>query len=86
MDGLDSRLLAGFRTHFPNYSQLQERTATHQRKILQDMLQAAIVQKRSTPTSGQLLVRLSVPVKHFPPKSMPAKLRRPSLNTRVGII
>jgi len=25
MDGLDSRLLAGFRTHFPNYSQLQER-------------------------------------------------------------
>ena len=42
MDGLDSRLLAGFRTHFPNYSQLQERTATHQRKILQDMLQAAI--------------------------------------------
>ena len=42
MDGLDSRLLAGFRTHFPNYSQSQERTATHQRKVLQDMLQAAI--------------------------------------------
>jgi hypothetical protein len=42
MDGLDSRLLAGFRTHFPNYSQSQDRTATHQRKVLQDMLQAAI--------------------------------------------
>jgi len=42
MDGLDSRLLAGFRTHFPKYSQSQERTATHQRKVLQDMLQAAI--------------------------------------------
>ncbi len=42
MDGLDSRLLAGFCTHFPNYSQSQERTATHQRKILQEMLQAAI--------------------------------------------
>ena len=42
MDGLDSRLLAGFCTHFPNYSQLQERMATHQRKVLQDMLQAAI--------------------------------------------
>jgi hypothetical protein len=42
MDGLDSRLLAGFCTHFPNYSQSQERTATHQRKVLQDMLQATI--------------------------------------------
>jgi len=42
MDCLDSCLLAGFRTHFPNYSQSQERTATHQRKVLQDMLQAAI--------------------------------------------
>ncbi len=42
MDGLDSRLLASFRNHFPNYSQSQERTATHQRKVLQEMLQAAI--------------------------------------------
>jgi len=42
MDGLDSRLLARFSTQFPNYSQLQECTATHQRKVLQDMLQAAI--------------------------------------------
>jgi hypothetical protein len=42
MVGLDPRLLAGFHTHFPKYSKLQERTATHQRKILQDMLQAAI--------------------------------------------
>jgi hypothetical protein len=42
MDGLDPCLLAGFRTHFPDYSKLQERTATHQRKVLQDMLQANI--------------------------------------------
>jgi hypothetical protein len=42
-------------------------------------------QKQSTPTSGQLLVRLSVPAKHSPPKSMPAKLRRPFLITRVGM-
>ncbi len=42
MDGLDSRLLTGFRTHFPNYSQSQEHTSTHQRKVLQEMLQAAI--------------------------------------------
>jgi hypothetical protein len=32
MDGLYSCLLAGFRTHFPNYSKLQVRTATHQPK------------------------------------------------------
>jgi hypothetical protein len=42
MDGLDSCLLAGFRTHFPNYSKLQVRTITHQCEILQVMLQAAI--------------------------------------------
>jgi hypothetical protein len=45
MDDLDSRLLTGFRTHFPNYSQSQDRTATHQQKVLQDMLQAAICAK-----------------------------------------
>ncbi len=45
MDGLDPCLLAGFRTHFPNYSKSQERTATHQRKVLQYMLQAAIQAK-----------------------------------------
>ena len=82
---LDSCLLTGFRTHFPNYSQSQECTATHQHMVLQDMLQAANVPKRSTPTSGQSLVRLLVPVKHSPPKSMPAKLRRPSLITRLGM-
>jgi hypothetical protein len=42
MDGLNSCLLAGFRTHFPNYSKLQARTTTHQCKVLQEMLQAAI--------------------------------------------
>jgi hypothetical protein len=42
MDGLDSCLLAGFCTYFPDYSKLQERTATHQRKVLQVMLQAAL--------------------------------------------
>jgi hypothetical protein len=43
MDGLDSCLLASFCTQFPNYSKLQART--HQRKILQEMLQAAICAK-----------------------------------------
>jgi hypothetical protein len=42
MDGLDPCLLVGFRIHFPDYSKLQERMATHQRRVLQDMLQAAI--------------------------------------------
>jgi hypothetical protein len=42
MDGLDSCLLAGFRTYFPDYRKLQERTATHQRKVLQAILQAAL--------------------------------------------
>ncbi len=42
MDGFDSCLLAGFCTYFPDYSKLQERTATHQRKVLQAMLQAAL--------------------------------------------
>jgi hypothetical protein len=42
MDGLDSCLLAGFCTHFHDYSKLQACTTTHQRKVLQEMLQAAI--------------------------------------------
>ncbi len=42
MDGLDPCLLAGFYTHFLDYSKSQECTATHQHKVLQDMLQAAI--------------------------------------------
>jgi hypothetical protein len=42
MDCLESCLLAGFHTHFPNYSKLQAHKTTHQRKVLQEMLQAAI--------------------------------------------
>ncbi len=42
MDSLDSCLLAGFRTHFPNYRKSQARTTTHQCKVLQEMLQAPI--------------------------------------------
>jgi hypothetical protein len=42
MDGRDYCLLAGFRTYFPEDSKLQERTTTHQRKVLQAMLQASL--------------------------------------------
>ncbi len=42
IDGLDHRLSAGFRTHFPDYSKSQDRTATHQQTVLQVMLQAAL--------------------------------------------
>ncbi len=42
IDGLDHRLTAGFHTHFPDYSKSQDRAATHQRKVLQEMLQAAL--------------------------------------------
>ncbi len=42
MDNLDSFLLAGFHTYLPDYSKLQERTATHQRKVILVMLQAAL--------------------------------------------
>jgi hypothetical protein len=42
MNDLDSCLLAGFCTYFPDYSKLQERTATHQHKVLQARLQAAL--------------------------------------------
>ncbi len=45
MDGLNFCLLASFRTHFPNYSKLQACTTTHQHKVLQEMLQAAICAK-----------------------------------------
>jgi hypothetical protein len=41
IDGLDSRLLTGFRRFFPGYSNVQSLNATHQRKVLQEMLQAA---------------------------------------------
>ncbi len=42
IDGLDDRLMPGFCTHFPNYSNSQDRAATHQRTVLQEMLQAAL--------------------------------------------
>jgi hypothetical protein len=45
MDSLDSCLIAGFRTHFLDYSKLQECTATYQHKVLHEMLQAAICAK-----------------------------------------
>ncbi len=41
-DGLDHYLKAGFRTHFPDYSKSQDCAATHQRKVFQEMLQAAL--------------------------------------------
>jgi hypothetical protein len=42
MDGLDSHLLAGFCTYFLDFNKSQELTATHQRKVLQGILQAAL--------------------------------------------
>jgi hypothetical protein len=41
MEGLDHRLITGFRRFFPHHSVVQSLNATHQRKILQQMLQAA---------------------------------------------
>jgi hypothetical protein len=46
INGLDHCLMDGFRTHFPNYSKSQDCAATHQRKVLQEMLQAALHAKR----------------------------------------
>ncbi len=42
MDGLDSCLLAGFCTHFHDFGKLQAQTATHQRQVFHEMLQATI--------------------------------------------
>jgi hypothetical protein len=42
IEGLDHRLKASFRTHFPNYSKSQDCAATHQRKVIQEMLQATL--------------------------------------------
>ncbi len=42
LDGLDTPLTAGFHTHFPHYSKLQNCTITHQCKVLQEMLQSAL--------------------------------------------
>ena len=41
INGLDPRLLTGFRRNFPNHSVVQPLDAAHQRKVLQEMLQAA---------------------------------------------
>jgi hypothetical protein len=41
IDGLDPHLLTGFRRNFPNHSVVQPLNAAHQRKVLQEMLQAA---------------------------------------------
>jgi hypothetical protein len=45
IDGLNSRLIAGFCSHFPNYSVLQALTTTHQRKTLEAMMQATVTAK-----------------------------------------
>ncbi len=45
IDGLDSWLIPGFCSHFPNYSILQALTATHQCKTLEAMMQAAVKAK-----------------------------------------
>jgi hypothetical protein len=41
MEGLDQRLITGFHRNFPQHSVVQPLDATHQWKILQEMLQAA---------------------------------------------
>ena len=41
MEGLDNRLVTGFWRIFPSHSVVQPLNATHQRKTLQEMLQAA---------------------------------------------
>jgi hypothetical protein len=45
IDDLDHCLLAGFCTHFPDYSKSPDCAAAHQRTVLQDMLQAALCAK-----------------------------------------
>ncbi len=41
MEGLDNRLVTGFQRNFPSHSIVQPLNTTHQRKTLQEMLQAA---------------------------------------------
>jgi hypothetical protein len=41
IEGLNHPLIMGFRWFFPHHSVVQSLNATHQRKILQEMLQAA---------------------------------------------
>ncbi len=77
MDGLDSCLLAGFCTYFPDYSKLQERTATHQCKVLQAMLQAALCAETEFNNIRLLPVRyMVVAVKPSPLRSRRANSRR----------
>jgi hypothetical protein len=45
IDGLNSNLIAGFCSYFPNCSVLQALTTTHQRKTLEAMMQAAVKAK-----------------------------------------
>jgi hypothetical protein len=45
IDGLDSCLIAGFCSHFSNYSMSQALTATHQCKTLEAMMQAMVKAK-----------------------------------------
>ena len=42
IDGLDSHLTPGFRTHFHDYSKSQDRNTIHQRKVPEEMHQAAL--------------------------------------------
>ncbi len=41
INGIDPHLLTGFHRNFPNHSVVQPLNAVHQRKVLQEMLQAA---------------------------------------------
>ncbi len=42
IDGLDTHLINGFCTHFPDFSTSQSLAATHQRNTLEQMMQAAV--------------------------------------------
>ncbi len=42
VDGLDTHLIKGFCTHFPDYCTSQSLAATHQRNTLEQMMQAAV--------------------------------------------
>ncbi len=45
INGLDSCLIPGFRTYFPNYRKSQDHAAIHQHKVLEEMHQAALCAK-----------------------------------------
>jgi hypothetical protein len=47
IDSLNHRLSTGFRTHFPTYSIPQDRSATHQCTVLQQMLLQAALRAES---------------------------------------